>query len=66
MRMVTHGKRFPREFVDVPPLEVFKALLEWVQNHLVQWNISLPMAVVLEFGDLLGSFQHKTLFSVIL
>lgn len=61
-----HGNRFPRVFVGVPSLEVFKALLEWAKNNLVWWNVSLPMAVKLESGDLLGLFLHKTFFFMIL
>ncbi|KFW72751.1 hypothetical protein AS28_15107, partial [Pygoscelis adeliae] len=35
MRMVRHWNRLPREVVDAPPLEVFKARLDGALNNLV-------------------------------
>ncbi|KFP18130.1 hypothetical protein Z169_02703, partial [Egretta garzetta] len=35
MRAVRHGNRLPREFVDAPSLEVFKARLDGALSNLV-------------------------------
>ncbi|KFR06294.1 hypothetical protein N306_04465, partial [Opisthocomus hoazin] len=35
MRVVKHWNRFPREVVDVPSLEVFKARLDGALSNLV-------------------------------
>ncbi|KFQ94182.1 hypothetical protein Y956_04512, partial [Nipponia nippon] len=35
MRVVRHWKRFPREAVDAPSLEVFKARLDGALSNLV-------------------------------
>ena len=50
--MVRHGNRSPREVVDAPSLEVFKARLDGALGNLVWWEVSLPMAGELELSDL--------------
>ena len=40
--------RSPREAVDAPSLQVFKARLDGVLGKLVWWEVSLPRAGVLE------------------
>jgi len=50
MRVVRHWKRLPREAVNAPSLEVFKARLVGALSNLV-W-VSLPMAGWLELYDI--------------
>jgi len=52
MRVVRHWHRLPREDEDAPSLEVLKARLDGALSNLVQWNVSLPMAGVLELDNL--------------
>jgi len=42
----------PREAVDYPSLEVFKARLGGALSNLVWWKMSLLMAGALELDDL--------------
>jgi len=42
--MVRHRHRLPREAVDVPSLEAFKARLDRVLDNLTLWLVTLPMA----------------------
>jgi len=51
-RVVRHWNRLPREAVDAPSLEVFKARLDGALSNLVWWEVSLHMAGGLELGDL--------------
>ncbi|GAB0191025.1 triadin [Grus japonensis] len=44
VRVVRHWNRLPREAVDAPSLEVFKARLDGALGNLVWWRVSLPMA----------------------
>jgi len=44
MRVVRHWHRFPREVVDVPSMETFKARLEGVLSNLIQLKMSLLIA----------------------
>ena len=66
MRVVRHWNRLPREAVDVPSLEVFKARLDGALNNLLWWKVLLPMARGLETDDLLGSFQLKPFYDSVL
>jgi len=43
VRAVRHWNTLPREVVDVPSLEVFRARLDGPLSNLVQWKVSLPM-----------------------
>ena len=42
--MVRHWTRLPREAVDAPSLEVFKARPDGALSNPVWWEVSLPMA----------------------
>ena len=50
--MVTHWNRLPKEVVDAPSLEVFKARLDVALGSLVLWLVTLPTAGVLKLDDL--------------
>jgi len=50
--VVNHWNRIPREVVDAPSLEVFKARLEDSLSNLVWWKVSLPMSWELELRGL--------------
>ena len=52
MRVVRYWHRLPREVVDAPCLEVFKARSDGALSNLVEWKVSLPMAGGLELDDL--------------
>ena len=60
VRVVRHWHRLPREAVGAPSLEVFNARLDGASGNLVWWEVSLPMAGVLELGGLSSLFQPKT------
>ena len=51
-RVVTHWNRLPKEIVDAPSLEAFKARLDVALGSLALWLAILPMAVGLELDDL--------------
>ncbi|PKU33345.1 hypothetical protein llap_16350 [Limosa lapponica baueri] len=52
VRVARHWNRLPREVVDAPSLEVFKARLDGALSNFVCWEVSLPMAGGLELNDL--------------
>jgi len=52
MRVVKHWHRLPREVVEAPSLETFKARLDGALSNLVWWKMSLLMAGGLEPDDL--------------
>jgi len=51
MRVVRHCNRLPREVVDAPSLEAFKARLGGALCNLIWWEVFLPMAGGLELDD---------------
>ena len=57
MRVVRHWNKLPKEAVDAPSLEAFKAGLDGAVSSLVWWLASLPMAGGLERDGVKGPFQ---------
>jgi len=62
VRVVKHWHRLPREAVNAPSLEVFKARLDGALSSLVWWKMSLLMAGGVEPDDLQGPFQPKPFY----
>ena len=54
-RVVMHWNRLPKEVVDAPSLEAFKARLDVALGSLVQWLATLPRDVHLTWLCLLHS-----------
>ena len=57
--MVTHWNRWPKEVVDAPSLEAFKARLDVALGSLVCWLVTLHIAGGLELDDHCGPFQPR-------
>ena len=55
-RVVRHWNRLPREFVDAPSLEAFKARLDVALGSLVWWLATLHIAGGVGTGWSLWSF----------
>ena len=47
-RVMTHWNRLPKEVVDAPSLEAFKARLDVALGSLVCWLVTLHIAVGIE------------------
>ena len=60
-RVVRHWNGLPKEAVDAPSLEAFKARLDGALSNLVRWEVSLSAAGGLELDGLKGPFQLKPL-----
>ena len=58
-RVVTHWNRLPKEVVDAPSLEAFKARLDVALGSLVCWLATLHKAGGLEVDDHCGPFQLR-------
>lgn len=50
--MMKHQNSFSGELVDAPPLDVSKARLDGALSKVVQWDMPLPMAGVLQGDEL--------------
>ena len=61
-RVVTHWNRLPKEAVDAPSLEAFKARLDVALGSLVWWLETLHIAVVLKLDDHCGPFQPRPFY----
>ena len=59
--MVSYWNRLPREAVDVPSLEAFKARLDVALGSLVWWLVTLPIAGGVETGCSLWSFSTQAI-----
>ena len=55
-RVVTHWNRFPKEVVDAPLLEAFKARLDVALGSLVWWLATLHVAGGLKLDGHYGPF----------
>ena len=58
--MVTHWNRLPKEAVDAPSLQAFKARLDVALGSLVWWLATLHIAGGLKLDDHCGSFQPRS------
>jgi len=61
-RVVTHWNRLPKEAVDAPSLEAFKARLDVALGSLVGQLSPLHIAGGLKLNDLCGPFQPRTFY----
>ena len=60
--MVTHWNRLPKEAVDAPFLEAFKARLDVALGSLVWWLATLHIAGELKLDDHGGPFQPRPFY----
>ena len=60
--MVTRWNRLPKEAVDAPSLEAFKARLEVALGSLVWWLATLHIAGGLKLDDHCGPFQPRPFY----
>ena len=58
-RVMTHWNRLPKEVVDAPSLEAFKARLDVALGSLVWWLATLHIAGGLKLNDHCGPFQPR-------
>ena len=61
-RVVTHWNRLPKEVVDAPSLEAFKARLDVALGSLVWWLATLHIAGGLKLNDHCGPFQSRPFY----
>ena len=61
-RLVMHWNRLPKEAVDAPSLEAFKARLDVALGSLGSWLATLPVAGGLKLDDHCGPFQPKLFY----
>ena len=61
-RAVTHWNRLPKEAVDAPSLEAFKARLDVALGSLVWWLVTLHIAGGLKLIDHCGPFQPRQFY----
>ena len=61
-RVVTHWNRLPKEAVDAPSLEAFKARLDVALGSLVWWMETLHIAGGLKLDDHCGPFQPRPFY----
>ena len=61
-RVETHWNRLPREVVDAPSLEAFRARLDVALGSLVWWLATLPMVGGLKLDDHCGPFQPRPFY----
>ena len=61
-RVVMHWNRLPKEVVDAPSLEAFKARLDVALGSLVCWLATLHIAEGLNLDDHCGPFQPRPFY----
>ena len=61
-RVVTHWNRLPKEAVDAPFLEAFKARLDVALGSLVCWLATMHIAGRLKLNDHCGRFQPRPFY----
>ena len=61
-RVVMHWNRLPKEVVDAPSLEAFKAGLGVALGSLVWWLATLHIAGGLKLDDHCGPFQPRPFY----
>ena len=61
-RVVMHWNRLPKEVVDAPSLEAFKARLDVALGSLVWWLATLHIAGELKLDDHCGPFQPRPFY----
>ena len=60
--MVKHWNRLPKEVVDAPLLEAFKARLDVALGSLVLWLVTLHISGGLKLDNHCGSFQPRPFY----
>ena len=65
-RVVTHWNRLPKEAVDAPSLEAFKARLDVALGSLVWWLATLHIAGGLKLDDHCGPFQPRPFYDSVI
>ena len=61
-RVVTHWNRLPKEALDAPTLEAFKARLDVALGSLVWWLATVHVAGEVKLGEHCGPFQHRPFY----
>ena len=61
-RVVMHWTRLPKEVVDAPSPEAFKARLDVTLGSLVWWLATLPVSVRLKLDDHCHPFQPRPFY----
>ena len=61
-RVVMHWNRLPKEAVNTPSLEAFKARLDVALGSLVWWLVTLHVAGGLKLHDHYGPFQPRPFY----
>ena len=59
-----HWNRLPKEAVDAPSLEAFKARLDVALGSLVWWLVTLHIAGELKLSDHRGPFKHRPFYDL--
>ena len=65
-RVVMHWNRLPKEVVDAPSLEAFKARLDVALGSLVCWLVTLHIAGGLKLDDHCGPFQPRPFYDSVI
>ena len=63
-RVVMHWNSLPKEVVDAPSLEAFKARLDVALGSLVWWLVTLHRAGGLKLDDHCGPFQPRPFYEI--